>query len=400
MSECVHAGNIDQSAPTPHFATPVRRIAVLRALYLGDLLCATPALRALDRRFPRAEITLIALPWARELTDRLPYIDRLLAFPGYPGIDEAQYSPSRTDEFLAQARAYGYDLAIQMHGDGSSSNGFVAALGARVSIGYRIGADDRLTFSLRYSAQENEVLRWLRLVDSLSESLPGDAECAAPSAALDLPVTPNESARAAELLPTPALARRIGLHAGSKFADRRWPAERFAMLADALVERYAANIVLTGVESERALATAIRRHMRYPALDLTGRTDLGTFAAVIRRLDLLITNDTGASHVAAAMGTRSVVLFGPSRPAQWAPLDRRHHRTIDAMAFAEQAGVDGALAHLPLQPVLAACHEMLAPIADVWTRGVGDYVERQRERPGEQWGEQPQDPRRGQAWHD
>jgi len=396
------------------FSASVRRIAVLRALYLGDLLCATPALRALHRRFPRARITLIGLPWAREFVNRLPYIDRLLPFPGYPGIPEVEYISERTRAFLADARHDDYDLAIQMHGDGSSSNGFVAELGARASLGYRTHADDRLTSGLPYRIDENEVLRWLRLV----EALPGaDATAAPASAALDFPITPEEHARAEELLPTPALAPRIGLHAGSKLRDRRWPAQRFAALADALIERYRANIVLTGVTAEHALAAEIRRHMRYPALDLTGRTDLGTFAAIIRRLDLLITNDTSASHVAAAMGTRSVVLFGPSRPQQWAPLDHERHVAIDALAAdttheasrlvqnplspRERVGVRGAYAEipeqllsphpgllpegegnrvlhhpasdpdsnaalrrLPLPPVLAACVHMLAPLTD------------------------------------
>lgn len=119
---------------------PIRKIAVLRALFLGDLLCATPALRALRERFPAAEITLIGLPWARELVDRLDTVDRLLIFPGYQGIPEAEYHPERTAAFLAAARAYGYDLAIQMHGDGGITNGFVAELGARHTLGYRPGA--------------------------------------------------------------------------------------------------------------------------------------------------------------------------------------------------------------------------------------------------------------------
>jgi ADP-heptose:LPS heptosyltransferase len=95
--------------------------------------------------------------------------------------------------------------------------------------------------------------------------------------------------------------------------------------------------------------------MRAPALDLAGRTDLGRFAAVVGKLDLLITNDTGASHVAAAAGTRSVVLFGRSRPSRWAPLDRDRHQVIDALARAAPgtAAAD-ALRLLPLAPVLAA----------------------------------------------
>src|ERR687885_387573 len=89
--------------------SPIRKIAIFRALYLGDLLCAVPALRSLRHRFPDVEITLIGLPWARDLVRRLPYIDRLAIFPGYPGIMEVPYDAGRTDAFLAEARSTGYD---------------------------------------------------------------------------------------------------------------------------------------------------------------------------------------------------------------------------------------------------------------------------------------------------
>jgi hypothetical protein len=89
-------------------AVSVKRVAVLRALFLGDLLCAVPALRALRRRFPQAEITLIGLPWAEEFVRRLPaLVGRLLPFTGYPGIAEVAQCPERTATFLAEARAYG-----------------------------------------------------------------------------------------------------------------------------------------------------------------------------------------------------------------------------------------------------------------------------------------------------
>src|SRR4051812_29458726 len=108
-----------------------RRIIILRALNLGDLLCATPAFRALRRRFPAAEITLIGLPWARDLVGRSPYLDRLLTSPGFPGLPEVSYEPERTEAFLAKRRQEEYDLAIQLHGSGRTTNSLIAAMGAR-----------------------------------------------------------------------------------------------------------------------------------------------------------------------------------------------------------------------------------------------------------------------------
>lgn len=331
------------------------RIAIFRALYLGDLLCSVPALRALRHRFPDAEITFIGLPWAEGFTRRFSaYIDRFLEFPGYPGIREMEVVPERLERFLDQQRAYNFDLALQMHGDGRVSNGFVADLGARLSLGYRHGADDRLTVTLSYDPQEHEILRWLRLTSLLGAR--------SDNTRTEFPTTRAEEERAIALVsggrrpPGPL----IGLHVGAKDPVRRWPTERFAALADELADHYGARLVLTGSAGEQAMTASVRRAVRAPVLDLAGETDLGTFVAVLARLDLLVTNDTGASHIAAARRTPSVILFGPTRPEQWAPLDRERHRVVDALTLAGP-GADpaAALRELPVEPVLGACAAVL-----------------------------------------
>ena len=336
---------------TAHPGT-IRRIAIFRALFLGDLLCTSPAFRALRRGFPQAEITLIGLPWAREFVERAPYIDRLLVFPGYAGINEVPYQADETARFIRAAHATSYDIAIQMHGDGHVSNGFVAELGARISLGYRRGADDRLSSSLPYVREEHEVRRWLRLVSLLG--IPAD------DTRIEFPITPDEERRARALLTEQPAGDGVdgplvGLHPGAKDPARRWPPERFAALADLLVERCNARIVLTGSASERPITLAVRQAMRHQAHDLTGATGLGEFAAVIAQLDLLVTNDTGASHLAAATETPSVVLFGPSRPAEWAPLDENLHRAIDATELVPGSTPSTALAQLPVALVFDAC---------------------------------------------
>ena len=114
-----------------------RRIAVFRALQLGDLLLAVPALRAIRTQFPYAEITLIGLPWAASFAHRFNrYIDRFVEFAGYPGLAEVEVVPERTRQFLAEQHAYSYDLVIQMHGSGQASNSCVLAMGGRMTIGY------------------------------------------------------------------------------------------------------------------------------------------------------------------------------------------------------------------------------------------------------------------------
>jgi len=339
--------------PLPPAFAP-RRIVLFRALFLGDLLCATPTFRALQRRFPGAEITLVGLPWARELADRLPSLDRFEAFPGHQGLPDQTADPAQTAAFLARMRNTRYDLAVQLHGDGCVSNEIVAAFGARRTLGFGSPDDPRLDVALPWREEEHEVRRWLRLAAALGAPIDDTA--------IDLPLTSADRRQARLLLAALPAGRGpvVALHAGSKLPSRRWPADRFAALGDALAGRFGARIVLTGGAPEQDLALAIRKRMRVPPLDLTGRTDLGAFAAVVARLDLLVTNDTGASHIAAAARTRSVVLFGPSRPARWAPIDASFHLAIDATLLpGDDHDPESALARLPVRTVLAACESIL-----------------------------------------
>ena len=304
----------------------VRHIAVIRALYLGDLLLAIPALRALRAHFAGAEITLIGLPWAEALQRRFAaYIDRFLAFPGYQGIGETAYHPARTRRFIAAQRAYGYDLVIQMHGSGEASNPFALALGGRVTAGYyRDARPDELSLATRYPDDEPEVTRNLGLARLVG--------CHWLEPTLEFPLLEADHAEARALLlnqpdVTPATPL-IGIHASAKAPSRRWPPERFAAVADILAARFDAVIVLTGSDGDRDITRAIRRHMRHQPLDLAGKTSLGGLAALIARMRLFIGNDSGPAHLAEAVGTPSVTLFGPTDPRRWASLDQRAHPIV------------------------------------------------------------------------
>ena len=200
-----------RESPTP------RRIAVLRALYLGDLLCAIPALDAIDRRFPDAEITLIGLPWTRAIVDRLPAVDRFLEFPGYRGLPELPYDEQRTAAFIAEMRRNRYDIAIQLHGSGSYVNDLVADFGADLTLGYRRDGDRELSLTLPWREDESEVERWLRLVALLGAD-PGHTS-------IDMAIFEQERVRARQLLGCGESRSHpiVGFHCGSKLESRRWP---------------------------------------------------------------------------------------------------------------------------------------------------------------------------------
>jgi ADP-heptose:LPS heptosyltransferase len=312
------------TATTLCLERPPRRVAVFRALNLGDLLVSVPAWRSLRAGFPDAEITLIGLPWAVDFARRFAgYIDRFVEFGGHPGIAEAPLVPDVSVRFVAAQRAYGYDLAIQMHGSGRTSNAVVAAFGARATVGYYEDTPSPdLTWGAPYPRDQHEVVRALGLARLLG--------CPDRGTHLEFPVLPEDDAEADALLRPLAGSDRpwVGVHAGASAPSRRWPPAHFAAVADALAARHGAAIVLTGGPDETAVAAAVAGQMHAPALNLAGRTTVGGLAAVIARLDLFVSGDTGPMHLAAAVGTPSVAVFGPGDVRGWAPLDRALHPVV------------------------------------------------------------------------
>jgi ADP-heptose:LPS heptosyltransferase len=301
---------------------PVRRLAVVRALQLGDLMVATPALRALRAGFPEAEITLIGLPWAASFAARFTrYIDRFVAFPGWPGISELPLDAERARRFLTEQWAYSYDLALQMHGNGRASNAFALALGGRFTAGYAVdgAAAAGLSLAAPYPDNQPEILRNLGLARLVG--------CPSQGTHLEFPLTPADHAEAERLLAplAPMRGPLIGVHAGARAASRRWPSRSFATVADELARREGAQIVLTGGPDEVATVAEVERAMRAPALNLAGKTTLGGLAALLARLDLFISNDSGPAHVAEAVGASTVRIFGPADVRRWGPLPSERH---------------------------------------------------------------------------
>lgn len=301
-----------------------RRVAVFRALVLGDMLCATPALRALRQAWPQARLTLVGLPWAQELAARLHSVDDFIALPGYPGLPEIACAVERLPDFLAAVQAGGFDLALQLHGSGGIVNPLVASFGARATAGFYEGSAwvppaDRARY-LPWPRQGHEIERLLALTDHLGLPRQG--------LALDFPLQGADHAAARALLaPLPAGAAYAIVHAGAQLPSRRWPLARFAAVARHLAGQ-GLRIVLTGGAAEAALTQALAQAVGAPCLDLAGRTSLWTLGALVDGARCVVCNDTGISHIAAARGRPSVVVSSGADVRRWAPLDAARHRVL------------------------------------------------------------------------
>lgn len=306
-------------------AKDIHRILVFRALQVGDLLCAVPALRSLRALFPHARITLVGLPWASQFALRFArYIDDFIAFPGHPSLPEIAADAEAYPAFAEQVRSLQADLAIQMQGSGELSNPLVQAFGARLVTGFtRLPERDGPTF-FPSPERGHEAERCLSLTSSLG-GMSGDASLEFPVMAAD------EHELQASGLPAALDGKAyVCLHAGARDPARRWPVACFAAVGDALAARGYA-VVLTGSAAEQALAESVAACMRYPALNAAMPLSLGAMAALMRRARLLVCNDTGVSHIAAGLRLPSVVAFTRDDDAhreRWAPLDRWRHRWV------------------------------------------------------------------------
>lgn len=289
-----------------------RKIAVVRASRLGDFICATPALRALRGALPSAEIVMITLPLLRELVARLPYVDRFVAFPGFPGIAQQFFNPREALAFFHHMQAERFDLAIQLQGSGVYANPFTLMLGASATAGFVRAEDDASTLAaaLVWPARGHETERVLGLTDHI-----GVRSCGNETA---FPLSPEDRDKAAQLLarlPAPY----IGVHAGSYDPQRRWPLERFAAVARTLLRRCGGTVLALGAIHESEQALRLCAEIGPCAYNLAGRTSLATLGAVIERLALLVSNDSGPAHVGYALRTPTVGIYRAGGTERYGP---------------------------------------------------------------------------------
>lgn len=292
---------------------PPRKVALLRASRIGDFICATPAFRALRMALPDAEITMITLPMLRDLVLRSPHLDRFVAFPGFPGIAEQFFDAKRAVDFFSEMQAERFDLAIQMQGSGVNSNPFMLLLGARATAGFIRRGDTagRLDGALPMPENCHEVLRMLALTTFLGAPIQGQ-ETEFPLWMMDSVLADVKLAEADRPL--------IGVHMGARDLTRRWAFENFEAVLGELQYRHGGTIVVLGEAEDRIVGEKLADNLSGPCRNLAGKTSLAELGAIIQRLSLLVTNDTGPAHIAYALRIPTVTIFGSGDPNTYAPL--------------------------------------------------------------------------------
>lgn len=297
----------------------LRKIAVFRALQLGDMLCAIPAIRALRRAYPDAEITLLGLPWAASLAKRFDkYFNRFIPFPGYPGLPEQPYEEETFNAFLLQMMNERFDLVLQLQGNGTIVNSLLTRFNAKQLAGFYPNSEEPPSkYFIPYPDFGQEANRHLRLMKHLG--IPEEG------AQLEFPIKLRDVEELNNLLLPVTPGNYVCIHPGSRGSWRQWPPAYFALLADYLNQQGFMPII-TGTEEERDITREVRKCLRRPHIDLTGLTSLGALAVLLRDAFLLISNCTGVSHIAAAVQTPGIIISMDGEPHRWG---HSIHRMID-----------------------------------------------------------------------
>jgi ADP-heptose:LPS heptosyltransferase len=341
-------------------AYPLQKVAILRASRIGDFICAAPAFRALRAALPGAEISVITLPVLKDLVDRSPYLDRFIPFPGFPGIAEQFFDPRQAAKFFQRMQSESFDLAIQMQGSGVYSNPFMLMLGAKKTAGFIRPGDPAglLDAALPLPEHGHEIHRVLSMPIFLGAEPQGEAA--------EYPLEPEDHRRAVQLL-AGANPPLIGLHAAARDRTRRWPLECFAAVGEALQRRWGGTILIFGEAEELSSAGRLAQSLPVPALNLSGRTSLGVLGGVLARLSVLVTNDTGPAHIAYALGTPTVTIFGGGELERYKALHTGPYRILAypipcrPCSYAECPIGYVCLENVTQAEVIAAAEQVMSP---------------------------------------
>ena len=298
-------------------AESIKRVVVRGTNWVGDSVMTVPALRALRRVLPHANITLAIRPGAQGIFSEADFIDDVLV-----------YNRKNAFSVVPQIREWrrrNFDLALLFQ------NAFEAALipflaSVPLRLGYATESRQALlTHPLElpdWRSSRHEVFYYLYLVTALEQILFGSSSICEAAPDASIAISEERKAEANDLLRAYGIREEdsvVAICPGSvNSRAKRWPAEAYAALADRLIESRR-RVLLIGSQEEADVSQDVMSRMRHEPVVLTGKTTLDQVTAVLATVDLIVTNDTGPAHIGAALDRPTIVIFGPTNPLTTRP---------------------------------------------------------------------------------
>ncbi len=339
------------------------KLLVRATNWVGDAILSIPAMQAIRARWLAAEIIVLARPWVAGLYQGQDFVDRVIPLENAGGLRDFR----AMETVAARLRAEEFDIAVLLPNSFSSA-WLIWRAGIPERIGYardgrglmltrRIAVPRAREIPKQESCYYLELLRragWL-------ESLPDVRE-------IRLQVSAQAKCAAEEKLQAEGASAqrpRIAMAPGAAYGSAKcWLPERFAQVADRLIEEFRASVILFGTSSEREIISRIAEGMKQPPINLAGRTAITELPALLGACQLFIGNDSGAMHVAAAAGVPVVAIFGPTDPEGTAPVTARRTLVREPVfcspCFLRHCPIDHrCMTRIPAEAVYAAARNWL-----------------------------------------
>lgn len=307
-----------------------KRILIIRTDRIGDVLLSTPVIKALRNKFPQAYISMIVAPHAKDIVEGNPYLDEVIIYDK----DGKHRSWWRTFKFASRLNKKKFDLAMILH-----PTNRVHLLTYLAAIPQRIGYNRKLGFLLthqqKHLKQEGLKHEAEYNLDLLSEiGVTGDAHD------LFMPIKQDSEQYVQELFRKEGISptdKILAINPGASCPSKIWPTERFAQVVEKLASIYNLKIIILSGSKETYLANKIVLYygIKGKIINLAGKTSISQMASILKRCTLFISNDSGPVHIASALGTPVISIFGRKQPGlspqRWSPLgkfDKYLHKDV------------------------------------------------------------------------
>lgn len=317
QAENILSGSSDLQAPSQKYN--FKRVLIVRTDRIGDVLLSTPVIRALRNAYPNAYIAMMVSPYAKDIIDGNPDLDEVIIYDK----DGKHKSWQRTLKFASRLKKKRFDLALVLHPTNRVHLAtFFAAISRRVGYDRKMGflLTDRIKHT-KQLGQKHELEYNLDLLRYL-DIQPKDKS-------LYIPIKKESEEWTDELFKEVGVGKAdklLAIHPSASCPSKIWPAERFSKLADKLAEKYGFKVLIISGPKDIVSAKVVSENMRHTAVYLGGRTSVSQLASILKRCRMFISNDSGPVHIASAVGTPVISIFGRNQkglsPRRWGPVGK------------------------------------------------------------------------------
>ncbi|MCM8782737.1 MAG: lipopolysaccharide heptosyltransferase II, partial [Candidatus Omnitrophica bacterium] len=338
-----------------------KRILIVRTDKIGDVVLSTPVIKTLRENFPSSFIAMMLSHYTKELVEGNPYLDEVIVYD-----KEKEHRSWRGSMRMSkELKKKKFDLAIILHPTNRVHLvTFFAKIPKRVGYNRKMGflLTDKIPhtkqFGQKHESEYNlDLLRYLGITDIQKE--------------LYIPIKKESEIFVEELLKKEGITEKdkiLAIHPSATCPSKRWPPERFAEVADSLIEKYKFKVFIVAGPKDKDISKKVLENMKYKAQDLSGKLSLSQLASFLKRSQLFISNDSGPVHISSAVGTPVISIFGRNQkglsPLRWGPLgknDRVIHKEVGCIECLAHNCKKGflCLKAISVEDVLEAAEDVL-----------------------------------------